>query len=234
MRKTVSFILMIIGTIIMLYPQVNEWYQDYKLNKLKMSWEQHVTGKQINQEEIYRKYEKLNDIFATEINAEVNQSSEIETEDPKKEKSKEPEERETTTKPKKKKDQPIPIATLTIDKIDLELPVLEGVSVENLKYTAAHISETSPLGEIGNAAIAAHRARTKGRLFNRLNELKIGDEVIITQPDERVSVYTVYHISIVEPTDVSVLNRNKKDRILTLITCHNDGKDRLIVQAKAD
>lgn len=128
-----------------------------------------------------------------------------------------------------------PIATIEIPAIDVKLPVLEGATLENMKSAAAHMTETAPLGQIGNAAIAAHRARTKGRLFNRLDEVKVGDEIVIRTAGERY-VYNVYRVTIVEPADVSVLNKNGDDRMLTLITCDPvvNATHRLIVQAKLE
>jgi len=115
-----------------------------------------------------------------------------------------------------------PIATI-------EIPAI------GVKSAAAHMTETAPLGQIGNAAIAAHRARTKGRLFNRLDEVKVGDEIVIRTAGDRY-VYNVYRVVIVEPTDVSVLNKNGDDRILTLISCDPvvNATHRLIVQAKLE
>ncbi|MNP49025.1 Sortase family protein [compost metagenome] len=122
---------------------------------------------------------------------------------------------------------------IEIPAIDLKLPVLEGATKANMKHAAAHMTETSSLGETGNAAIAAHRARTKGRLFNRLNEVKIGDQIDIAAETGRF-VYEVYDISVVEPTDVSVLEPKGDDRMLTLITCDplKNPTHRLIIHAK--
>jgi sortase A len=133
------------------------------------------------------------------------------------------------------KDGKKPIATIEIPAIGVKLPVLEGATLENMKSAAAHMSETTPLGQVGNAAIAAHRARTKGRLFNRLDEVKVGDEIVIRTAGERY-VYNVYRVTIVEPTDVSVLNKNGDERIVTLITCDPvvNATHRLIVQAKLE
>ncbi|MNN67995.1 Sortase family protein [compost metagenome] len=102
-----------------------------------------------------------------------------------------------------------------------------------MKHAAAHMKETAPLGEVGNAAIAAHRSRTTGRLFNRLNEVKIGDTISIKTSTEEYQ-YEVYDISIVEPTDVSVLNGDNTSKILTLITCDPlvNPTHRLIIHAK--
>lgn len=66
-----------------------------------------------------------------------------------------------------------------------------------------------------------------------MNEVEIGDKIVITTESERYT-YEVYKISIVEPTEVSVLKPNGKDKILTLITCDplKNPTHRLIVQAK--
>ena len=125
------------------------------------------------------------------------------------------------------------IAILRIPKIELELPVLEGATKANMKVGAAHMSETSPFGEIGNAAIAAHRAFTKGRLFNRLNEVEVGDTLELERKGQ-AEEYRVYRVVRVLPTDLSVLEGNGKDRIITLITCDpmDTATHRIIVQAK--
>ncbi|WP_334073058.1 MULTISPECIES: class D sortase [Paenibacillus] len=127
------------------------------------------------------------------------------------------------------------LATIEIEKIDLKLPVLEGATQKNMKHAAAHMMETVPFGQVGNAAVAAHRARTKGRLFNRLNEVEIGDKIRISTMDGTYE-YTVYDTSVVEPTDLSVLEGNGQDKILTLITCHplKNPTHRLIIQARIE
>lgn len=120
-----------------------------------------------------------------------------------------------------------------IDRIDVELPILEGATKQNMKHAAVHISETSLPGQPGNAAIAAHRAHTTGRLFNRLNEVVLGDEIKIRRHGQEY-LYEVIRIKIVEPTDISVLNNEGDDRLLTLITCDPliNPTHRLIVQAR--
>lgn len=129
--------------------------------------------------------------------------------------------------------RPDPIAVLRIDSINLKLPVLPGATQANLKYAAAHMTETTALGEVGNAAIAAHRVKRKGKMFNRLDEVNIGDSIIVETAGKKLE-YTVFSTSIVEPGDVSVLYRNGVDSLLTLITCDPivNPTHRLIVHAK--
>lgn len=128
-----------------------------------------------------------------------------------------------------------PIGMLYIDKIDLQLPVVNGATQSNLKYAAARIEGTGQLGEVGNAAVAAHRSLSYGRFFNRLNELVVGDKIRVEKGGQQIE-YEVFRVHVVEPTDLSVLNRNDSDRILTLITCDpiEEATHRLVVHAVAN
>ena len=110
------------------------------------------------------------------------------------------------------------IGVLTIDRINLRLPIVYGVSRSNLKAGAGQITGTTKLGAVGNAALAAHRSHTFGRLFNRLDELEIGDQIRV-KTDDGTFVYVVYKKHLVEPSDMSVLWKNNRDRVITLITC---------------
>jgi sortase A len=125
------------------------------------------------------------------------------------------------------------LGIIEIERISVKLPILAGASDENLKKGAGHLVETSKLGEVGNAAVAAHRSRTYGRQFNRLDEIEVGDEITIIT-DEQTYTYTVFETKIVKPTDVYVLNKMGDKRVLTLITCDPvvNATHRLIVHAE--
>jgi sortase A len=214
MRKF-SYVLILAGILIMLYPKANEWYNDWQQDKLLESAEL-STIESTPPPDLKSRYAEVTQLLAEESALDA-QAQPQETEKP------EPE-IEVGGKV---------IALIEIGKIDLKLPVLEGATKANMKHAAAHMKETTPIGEIGNAAIAAHRARTTGRLFNRLNEVVIGDTITVKTSDQTYN-YEVYDISVVLPSDVSVLDGNNKDKILTLITCDPlvDPTHRLIVQAK--
>ncbi|OZQ65521.1 class C sortase [Paenibacillus sp. VTT E-133280] len=214
MRKF-SYVLILAGILIMLYPKANEWYNDWQQDKLLESAELSTT-ESTPPPDLKSRYAEVTQLLAEESVLDA-QAQPQETEKP------EPE-IEVGGKV---------IALIEIDKIDLKLPVLEGATKANMKHAATHMKETTPLGEIGNAAIAAHRARTTGRLFNRLNEVVIGDTITVKTSDQTYN-YEVYDISVVLPSDVSVLDGNNKDKILTLITCDPlvDPTHRLIVHAK--
>jgi sortase A len=111
------------------------------------------------------------------------------------------------------------IGKLSINKIDLTIPIMEGASQANLKVAAGHMKGTSPIGETGNAAIAAHRSYTYGKQFNRLPEVESGD-LIQVETTHKILTYKITEKLLVLPTDLSVLQNNKDESILTLITCH--------------
>ncbi|GIP34189.1 hypothetical protein J2TS4_33990 [Paenibacillus sp. J2TS4] len=221
MRKF-PYVLVLIGIIILAYPKATEWYYEAKQERLMEAWEMTYTAPAPSS--VQANFEQLSDIFLQPpaSNEETPEETELGASDP-------------SDGKEQQGSGPDPIATLIIDKIDLMLPILEGASEENMKYAATHMEETSPFGEIGNAAVAAHRVRKKGRLFNRLDELSVGDDIIVNQQGEQY-LYTVFNVSRVEPTDVSVLNRNDQDKILTLITCDPivNPTHRIIVHAKME
>ncbi|MCM3717677.1 class D sortase [Fictibacillus phosphorivorans] len=111
------------------------------------------------------------------------------------------------------------IGKLSITKIDLTIPIMEGASQANLKVAAGHLKGTSPLGGTGNAAIAAHRSYTYGKQFNRLPEVETGD-LIQVETTKKILTYKVTEKLLVLPTDLSVLQNTDKESIITLITCH--------------
>jgi len=111
-----------------------------------------------------------------------------------------------------------PLGVIHIEKINLRLPIIYGTSKSILRSGVGQIKSTTSLGQVGNAALAAHRSHTFGRFFNRLDELEIGDEIRV-QTKGGDFVYVVYKKHVVEPNDLSVLNKNNSDRVITLITC---------------
>mgnify|MGYP000051713666 CR=1 FL=1 len=125
---------------------------------------------------------------------------------------------------------------------------VEGVAKADLRKGPGHYPSTPLPGNPGNAAIAGHRT-TYGAPFNRIDELKPGDQ-IITYTLQGKFVYEVLESPVerragdeggtwgpgwfaVKPNDVSVLAPTDDNR-LTLTACHPkySAKLRIIVQAK--
>jgi sortase A len=127
------------------------------------------------------------------------------------------------------------IGKLEINKIDLTIPIMEGASQANLKVAAGHLKGTSPVGEVGNSAIAAHRSYTYGKQFNRLPEVEVGDTIRVVTKAKKLT-YRIIDEMIVLPDDLSVLKKDASESTLTLITCHpmKNPTHRYIVKAVLD
>lgn len=114
--------------------------------------------------------------------------------------------------------------------------VVEGVGKEDLKKGPGHYPGTALPGAIGNMVISGHRT-TYGAPFNRIDELRIGDAIVLETRDSWFT-YRVTKQQIVAPSAVEVTypvpgNRTARptQRLLTLTTCNPkySAKQRLIV-----
>lgn len=123
------------------------------------------------------------------------------------------------------------IGILKISAIDLKQPILKSAETENLNISVAAIEPTGTPGETGNFAIAGHNSRKFGKHFNRINELKNGDEIIVETSDASY-VYQVTDKYVVNADEVWILEQTAQKEI-TLVTCYyseNGEKKRLIVK----
>ena len=120
------------------------------------------------------------------------------------------------------------MALIEIPKIGVNKAVVNGVGVPDLKKGPGHYPGTPLPGEAGNAAIAGHRT-TYGAPFNRIDELKPGDQIFVVTRAGRFR-YQVDTSIVVKPTEVAVLNPTADNR-LTLTTCNPkySARQRLIV-----
>jgi sortase A len=125
------------------------------------------------------------------------------------------------------------LGVIKISKIGVYLPIVEGANKDQLREGVGHIPGTARLGQPGNSALAGHRNYAFATYFNRLGELKAGDQVTLITKTAEYN-YSVYDRFVVLPSDTSVLKGSKKDNIITLITCTppNIATHRLIVKAR--
>jgi sortase A len=82
-----------------------------------------------------------------------------------------------------------------------------------------HLPHTAFPGQRGNCVISGHRT-TYTRPFNRLDELKVGDPIIIDNPRGRYE-YVVQSVSAINPAENVTLSTDEP--IITLTTCHPEG-----------
>jgi sortase A len=105
--------------------------------------------------------------------------------------------------------------------------VVEGVQLSDLSRGPGHYQDTANPGELGNLAIAGHRAG-HGAPFADLDEIEVGD-VIEVETATGIWTYTVDQgPQIIAPTDLWVVDpvpgedadAEPADRRITLTTCH--------------
>jgi|SRR5271170_3022113 len=124
------------------------------------------------------------------------------------------------------------IGILRIPRIHVEVPILEGTDDLTLNRGVGHVAGTANPGENGNVAIAGHR----DGFFRGLKDIVVGDQVEIATLQQSLT-YTIDRITIVERTDLSVLQPRSRASV-TLITCYpfyfiGSAPQRYIVQASA-
>lgn len=122
------------------------------------------------------------------------------------------------------------MAVLSIPKIHLEVPVLEGTDDLILNRAVGHIGGTAMPGEDGNIGIAGHR----DGFFRGLKDVVTGDTVKV-MTHNGTNTYVIDQITIVNPSDVSVLAPRAHSSV-TLVTCYpfyfvGSAPQRYIVQA---
>lgn len=121
--------------------------------------------------------------------------------------------------------RPRPVATprpglptrIIIPAINVNSPVVEGDTWEDLKHGVGwHIGTALP-GEPGNLVLSGHDDMF-GEVFRYLTDLKEGDLIYVYTIGNRY-IYQVERGYIVEPTELSVLDPTP-DATITLITCY--------------
>ena len=133
------------------------------------------------------------------------------------------------------------IAKIEIPKLNLNYPIIEGETgseketEELLKLSPCKLAGPNP-NETGNFCVVGHNYRNQ-RFFSKVPTLEIGEEILITDLTKDVKgntvKYKIYNKYNVDPEDVSCLEQKTKGKNeITLITCTDDSKQRVIVKAK--
>ncbi|MEE1155511.1 MAG: class C sortase [Acutalibacteraceae bacterium] len=109
---------------------------------------------------------------------------------------------------------------ITIDKINVELPIYHGIDETVLQVAVGHIQGSSlPTGgESTHCAFSAHRGLPSARLFTDLDKLEIGDVFKLTILDQTLT-YQVDQIRIVDPENIEPLYVVDGEDYCTLVTC---------------
>ena len=118
------------------------------------------------------------------------------------------------------------IGQLTIPDLDIELPLLKGLTNSNLSVGAATMKDDQVMGE-RNYSVSGHNMKNKDILFGRLMDIEVGTTVYITDKNE-IFEYDIYDTVVVPDTAMYMiedLEAEKKGKpIISLMTCYYSSK----------
>ncbi|MBR3003196.1 MAG: sortase [Clostridia bacterium] len=123
--------------------------------------------------------------------------------------------------------------TMKIPKISFSYPVLEKVSKSAIENSVA-ILYGAGLNQVGNTVIIGHNYRN-GQFFSNNKKLSNGDKIYITDYEGGQKSYVIYNKFETTPEDTSFYQRDTNGKAeITLSTCTDDSKARLIIFAKEE
>lgn len=129
-------------------------------------------------------------------------------------------------------------AVITIPKIKVTAPIVQGVRIEDLRHGVGHYPYSAEIGEPGNLAFAGHRT-TYAHPFGDLDKLKPGNLIHI-EAAGRTFTYRVTRSFVVTPDRTDVVRMRDRPQPdaewLTLTTCNPrySARQRLVVRAVRD
>lgn len=123
-----------------------------------------------------------------------------------------------------------------LGRIEIPSVGINTVIIKEQTYAAMNIGAIKSYGvdlnEPGGFVISAHNFRGKTPFFYPILRLKNGSKIYISDTKSRRLEYTVYSVSrYVAPNDTSYLTYMDGYHV-TLVTCENGGKSRIVVKAR--
>ena len=138
---------------------------------------------------------------------------------------------------------------LTAGKIEIPTTGLKGPIISYSEYSKSSLetavcvvysttgeenTQGSGLNKPGNTVIAGHNYRNSN-FFSNNKKLNIGDKIYITDLEGKRMTYTIYDKFETDDTDTEYMTRDTQGAVeISLTTCTDDSKARLIILAKAD
>ncbi len=106
--------------------------------------------------------------------------------------------------------------TIKIPKIDVDLPIYFGDSLDILKNGVGHSSGSYFPGEGGSIVYMGHNSK---KVFRRFSELQIGNEITVTTSYGEFN-YKIYDMQLINEKEVDKIPIQKEKEILMVYTCY--------------
>ena len=125
--------------------------------------------------------------------------------------------------------------TIEIPATGLKCPILEQYTYSpKALETSVVVLYGAGLNQPGNTTIAGHNYRN-GLFFSNNKKLNIGDKIYITDSSGRRVAYTIYNKYEADENESDYITRDTQGVTeISLTTCTDDSKARIIILAKAD
>lgn len=120
---------------------------------------------------------------------------------------------------------------IEIPKINIKYPIVSTTSDEAMKVAITKFWGTN-INDIGNYTMAGHNYKN-GTMFGKTKYLEVGDRIKMTDLHLNTVEYEIFKIYTIDPDDVTCVESVEPNtREITLITCTNGHKNRLITKAR--
>ena len=120
---------------------------------------------------------------------------------------------------------------IEIPKINIKYPIIDHTNEETMKVSITKFWGPQA-NEIGNYTVAGHNNKD-GTMFGKTKYLQIGDKIKLTNLKNKIIEYEIFKIYSIDPDDVRCVESVESGtREITLITCTNGHKNRLVTKAR--
>lgn len=120
---------------------------------------------------------------------------------------------------------------IEIPQINIKYPIINETSDAAMKVSITKFWGNK-INEIGNYTMAGHNNKD-GTMFGKTKYLEIGDTIKMTDLSLNTIEYEIFKIYTIDPDDVTCVESVESNtREITLITCTNGHKNRLITKAR--
>lgn len=118
------------------------------------------------------------------------------------------------------------IGQLSIPDLNVDLPLLKGVTNANLAVGVTTMRKDQEMGK-GNYPVSGHHMKNKSLLFGSLMDIELGTKVFVTDKNT-VYEYKIYDIVVVEDTAMYMIEESQSENIgkpiLSLMTCYHTSR----------
>ena len=123
------------------------------------------------------------------------------------------------------------IGIINIPKIGIEYPILEKTNKESLDLSITKFWGEK-INQKGNVVLAGN-IRLNNTIFGKIDKLENGDIIELTDSQMVTVKYQVFDKYVIDPNDIDcIFPIEENTREVTLITCTNRDKNRLVVKAR--